>query len=107
MRPAIVYLLLKEASDQAPVAPPPLDLMVVGSDVKGHLAARSKGYVPLVLLGEEGQEPTHLVYTHRRGYNAAVHALHADRSSFMAHARGLLAPPTPTPGGNPFLPAQA
>lgn len=103
------YLMMKRADAIPPVpvtlpAPAPdLDLKVLGGHdpLEHHIHAQTHGYVPVATLQGEGGSVTHIVYTHRRGWNAAQKLLHGDPARFVVAAHGLVhgGEGTTPPGG--------
>lgn len=88
----------------APVAPTPvadggLDLRVLGGTMHQHMIAQTQGYMPIATLHGEGGSLTHIVYSHRKTWNAAQKLLHGDPGRFVVTAHGLVAPGGSTPGG--------
>lgn len=112
------YLLWKQADDSgdaatvaadigpgaATASPGPdggesaMDLKVLGGTMHQHMIAQTQGYMPIATL-HNGDELTHIVYSHRKTWNAAQKLLHRDPARFTVVAHGLVRPEEGTPGG--------
>ena len=109
-----LYLMMMKQADDLPVAAPvavpaapATDLRVISSadGLQPHLNAQTGGYLPVATLQDPTGGITHIVYSHRRNWNAARSLLYRDPARFTVEAHGLAAPGATPPGGR-LVPTQ-